>query len=167
MFLDESGVNTNMTRIYGRAMGGNRCVDHTPINTPTNTTVLSSIRLNGNTEYTTYSGGTTGDKFVEYLKNTLLPTLKSGDVLIMDNMRSHKVKEVKEVVEKFGVVLLYLPPYSPDLNPIEKMWSKIKSYLRKLKARALDELPHAIQCAFSEVSANDCRGWFESCGMLL
>lgn len=166
MFLDESGVNTNMTRIYGRAMGGNRCVDHTPINTPSNTTVLSSIRLNGKTEYTTYSGGTTGDKFVEYLKNTLLPTLKSGDVLIMDNMRSHKVKEVKEAVEKSGVVLLYLPPYSPDLNPIEKMWSKIKSFLRKLKARTLDELPHAIQCAFSEVSANDCRGWFESCGML-
>lgn len=76
VFVDESGVNINMTRIYGRSLGGTRCVDKAPLNTPTNTTILSSIRINGESAYTTYRGGTTGDKFVEYLKNTLVPTLQ-------------------------------------------------------------------------------------------
>lgn len=81
VFVDESGVNINMTRIYGRSLGGTRCVDKTPLNTPTNTTILSSIRINGESAYTTYSGGTTGDKFVEYLKNILIPTLNEGDII--------------------------------------------------------------------------------------
>lgn len=156
-----------MTRVYGRAIGGARCSDHAPINTPANTTILSSIRLNGKTEYTTYNGGTTGEKFVDYLQNNLLPTLKKSDVLIMDNMRSHHVKAVREAVEKSGVTLLYLPPYSPDLNPIEKMWSKIKSILRKHKARNSDCLLSSIKTAFSAISAVDCKGWFCSVGLLI
>ena len=116
-------------------------------------TILSSIRLNGKTAYTTYSGGTTGDIFVDYLENHLIPTLEKGDIVIMDNMRSHHVKKVAEVLEKAGIELLYLPPYSPDFNPIEKMWSKIKSVLRN----------NAIETAFSFVSPSDCVGWFASC----
>lgn len=166
VYLDESGVNTDMTRIYGRAVGGARVVDNAPINTPVNTTILSSIRLNGETAYTTYSGGTTGDKFVEYLKEVLIPTLNKGDVIIMDNMRSHHVKAVKDVVEKAGMVLLYLPPYSPDFNPIEKMWSKIKAILRKLKIRVSTELPAAVNNAFSQISVTDCQGWFGSVGTI-
>ncbi len=165
VYLDESGVNTDMTRIYGRAVGGARVVDNAPINTPVNTTILSSIRLNGETAYTTYSGGTTGDKFVEYLKNVLIPTLNKGDVIIMDNMRSHHVKAVKDVIEKAGMVLLYLPPYSPDFNPIEKMWSKIKAILRKMKIRVSDDLPNAIKTAFSQITVTDCQGWFGSVGV--
>lgn len=162
VYLDESGVNTDMTRIYGRAMGGARSVDNAPISNPSNTTILSSIRLNGETAYTTYSGGTTGDKFVDYLKNILIPTLNKGDIIIMDNMRSHHVKAVKEVIEEAGIILLYLPPYSPDFNPIENMWSKIKAILRKLKVRVFTELPDAIQYAFSCITCDDCQGWFSS-----
>ena len=143
VFLDESGVNIDMTRRYGRAMGKARAVDKTPENTPTNTTILSSVRLNGDTAYTTYSGGTTGDVFVDYLENIL--------------------KKVAEVLEKAEVKLLYLPPYSPDFNPIEKLWSKIKSILRKLKARTIQALPDAIDTAFSAVAPSDCIGWFKSC----
>lgn len=165
VYLDESGVNTDMTRIYGRAIGGARAVDHTPINTPANTTILSSIRLNGETAYTTYIGGTTGEKFVDYLENVLLPTLEKGDVIIMDNMRSHHVKSVKDTIEKAGMILLYLPPYSPDLNPIEKMWSKLKAIMRKLKIRLACELNSAVDAAFKEISPSDCVGWFASVGV--
>ena len=115
VFLDESGVNTDLTRLYGRAPSSERAVDHAPLNTPKTTTVLSSIRLNGEKAFTTYQGGTTGERFVQYLKETLLPTLQPGDIVVMDNMRSHHVKAVREVLEETGMKVLYLPPYSPDL----------------------------------------------------
>ena len=107
VFLDESGVNTDMTRHYGRAVGKERVVDNAPENTPTNTTILSSIRLNGKTAYTTYLGGTTGDRFVKKKKKVLIPTLHEGDIVIMDNMRSHHVKKVAEVLQRAKIRLLY------------------------------------------------------------
>ena len=167
VFIDESGVNTNMTRIYGRSIGGTRSVDKTPLNTPANTTILSSIRINGGILYTTYSGGTTGDKFVEYLKNILIPTLNDGDIIVMDNMRSHHVKKVSETINNSGkhLTLLYLPPYSPDFNPIEMMWSKIKSILRKIKIRDVSMLLDTINTAFSKITLLDCIGWFSSVGL--
>ena len=163
VFIDESGVNTDLTRIYGRAAGGTRCVDKVPLNTPKNTTILSSIRLNGETTYTSYQGGTTSDKFADYLQNVLAPTLQEGDIVIMDNMRTHHSKEVKKVIADLKINVVYLPPYSPDFNPIEKMWSKIKSVLRKLKVRILEDLPDAIKYSFSKVCASDCLGWFNAC----
>lgn len=166
VFLDESGVNTNLTRIYGRATGGNRCIDSTPLNTPKNTTILSSVRLNGETAYTTYQGGTTSEKFIDYLKNVLAPTLHEGDIVIMDNMRTHHSKAVKEVIEELKINVIFLPPYSPDFNPIEKMWSKIKSVLRKLKVRDLNLLSDALEYAFSCVTNSDCYGWFSSVGIV-
>lgn len=165
VFLDESGVNIDMTRHYGRAPHKERVVDHTPENTPTNTTILSSIRLDGSTAYTTYQGGTTGDRFVEYLENDLIPTLHEGDIIIMDNMRSHHIKKVAEVIQNAKMHLLYLPPYSPDFNPIEKMWSKIKSILRKMKIRSISKLSDAIKDAFTYVVQSDCLGWYRSCGI--
>ena len=160
VFLDESGVNTNLTRLYGRAPSSQRAVDHAPLNTPQTTTVLSSIRLDGEKAFTTYQGGTTGERFVQYLKETLLPTLRQGDIVVMDNMRSHHVKAVREILEAKGMKVLYLPPYSPDLNPIEKMWSKMKAILRCWKIRSLDLLPDAILKALSCVSPLDCSHWF-------
>lgn len=160
VFLDESGVNTNLTRLYGRALSSQRAVDHAPLNTPQTTTVLSSIRLNGEKAFTTYHGGTTGERFVQYLKETLLPTLKPGDIVVMDNMRSHHVKAVREVLEEKGMKVLYLPPYSPDLNPIEKMWSKMKALLCGWKVRSLDLLPDAVRMALDSVSQLDCLHWF-------
>ena len=165
VFLDESGVNTDMTRHYGRAVGKERAVDNAPENTPTNTTILSSIRLNGKTAYTTYSGGTTGDRFVEYLEKVLIPTLHEGDIVIMDNMRSHHVNKVSEVLQKAKIQLLYLPPYSPDLNPIEKMWSKMKAIMRKMKIRDCTLLPDAVKRALGYVRISDCKGWFRSCAV--
>jgi transposase len=164
VFLDESGVNTDMTRLYARAEGGARAVDSTPLNTPTNTTIISSIRIDGDCAYTTFSGANNGERFKKYLKNTLVDSLKPGDVVIMDNSKAHKVDGVKALIESVGATVLYLPPYSPDLNPIEQMWSKIKAFLRKTKARSVEKLLNSIPDAFSSVSFSDISGWFIKSG---
>ena len=135
-------------------------MDATSINTPAGTTVLSFIRLNGSLVYTTYQGGTTAQRFREYMGKQLIPSLEKDDVVIMDNMRSHHVKIVTELLDKAGISYLYLPPYSPDLNPIEKMWSKMKSFLRKRKVRVAAELPDAVKAALETISTNDCKGGF-------
>lgn len=163
VFLDESGVNIDMTRIYGRSLGGSRCVDKAPITKPQSTTILSSVRLNGETAFTTYQGGTTCERFTDYLKNMLVPTLDPDDIVVMANMRTHHSKAVKELIDELKINVIYLPPYSPDFNPIEKMWSKIKSVLRKLKARSASDLKSSVDTAFNLISANDCSGWFDSC----
>ena len=118
VFPDESGVNTNLTRRYGRAFGKERVTDSIPLNKPKNATVLSSMRLDGSVAYTTYSGGTTGDKFIEYLKETLIPTLKPWDIVIMDNLRVHRIEEVRTLLSRAKVMLMYLPAYSPDLEAV-------------------------------------------------
>lgn len=166
VFLDESGVNTNMTRHYARAAAGARAVDSTPVNTPSSTTILSSVQINGTTAYTTYHGGTNAKKFEDYLQTVLIPSLDKDAVVIMDNMRSHHAESVKAVLEQSKIKYMYLPPYSPDLNPIEKLWSKIKAYLRKEKIRIADKLPEAIERAFATISVSDCQGWFRSCGYM-
>ena len=163
VFLDESGVNINMTRHYARAWKNRRAVDKTPLNTPCNTTVLSSIRLNGDCAYTVYQEGTTAERFAEYLKTKLLSTLSEADIIVMDNVRSHHVKAVKQLLNSSKVTYLYLSPYSPDLNPIEKMWSKLKAFLRKEKIRMASELPSAISKGFLTIRPTDCIGWFHSC----
>ena len=145
VFLDESGCNTDMTRQYAYSLGGSRAVDSAPLSKPKNTTILSSIQT---LRYTAFSGGTTVERFKRYLEIDLLPHLNDNSVLIMDNMKSHYAKAVKNLLDSSGVRYIYLPPYSPDLNPIEKLWSKVKAFLRKFKARTLDALPNAIQCAF-------------------
>ena len=128
---------------------------------------LSSIQLDGTLHYTTFSGGTTVEKFKQYLETDLLPHLNGNSVLVMDNMKSHHAKAVKELLDSSGVRYIYLPPYSPNLNPLEKLWSKVKALLRKFKARTLDALPNAIQNAFHSVTFSDCSGWFRFCGYVL
>ena len=164
VFLDESSVNTNLTRRYGRAFGKERVTDSVPLNKPKNTTVLSSMRLDGSVAYTTYSGGTTGDKFLEYLKETLIPTLKPWDIVVMDNLRTHHIAEVRRLLSQAQVMLMYLPAYSPDLNPIEMMWSKVKAILRKSKERTEETLIAAIEEAMNEITPEDCQGWFCKAG---
>ena len=167
VFLDESGCNTDMTRRYAYSFGGSRAVDSTPLSKPKNTTILSSIQLGGTLHYTTFSGGTTVERFKRYPETDLLPNLNGNSVLIMDNMKSHHAKAVKKLLDSSGIRYIYLPPYSPDLNPIEKLWSKVKAFLRKFKARTLDALPNAIQNAFHSVTVSDCSGWFRFCGYSL
>ena len=163
VFLDESGININMTRHYARSKTNARAVDSTPLHTPCNTTILSSIRLDGRTAHTVYQGGATAGRFAEYLEDTLLPTLSKDDIIIMDNMRSHHAKAVRQLLDSSGIRYLYLPPYSPDINPIEKMWSKIKAKLRKEKVRIASRLPDAVEKVFSTINSTDCLGWFRSC----
>ena len=148
----------------GYAKGGSRAVDSAPLSKPKNTTILSSIQLGGGLHYTTFSGGTTVEKFKQYLEYDLLPCLNRDSVLAMDNMKSHHAKAITRLLEQSGIRYLFLPPYSPDLNPIEKLWSKVKALLRKFKVRTLEILPNAIQNAFRAVTPADCFAWFRSCG---
>lgn len=164
IFLDESGVNTDMTRRYGRSYQGDRVHDSAPLNKPTSTTILSSIRADGTTVPMVFCGALNREKFKEYLKLHLLPTLKPGDIVIADNLRAHKGDGIAELLASAGATILYLPPYSPDLNPIEKLWSKIKAFLRMVKARTVPALLDAIPLAFDTVSAQDAIGWFASSG---
>ena len=163
-FPDESGVNTNLTRRYGRAFGKERVTDSVPLNKPKNTTILSSMPLDGSVAHTTYSGGTTGDKFIESLKETLIPTLKPWDIVMMDNLRIHHIETVRTLLSRAGVMLMYLPAYSPDLNPIETLWSKVKAILRKGKERTEETLIAAIKEAMKEITPEDCQGWFRKSG---
>ena len=164
VFLDESGININMTRYYGRAYSSERVSDHVPLKKTKTTTVLSSIRVDGKKVFTTFSGGTTGERFLSYLKDNLIPTLQPGDIVVMDNMRSHHIKAVSELLFQHHIQLLYLPPYSPDLNPIEMMWSKMKAILRKWKIRIEDQLGDAVTRALAQVSSLDCQHWFQHAG---
>ena len=164
VFIDESGAKTNMTRLYGRAKSGQRALDDAPSGHWCTTTMISSVRLDGSTDCMVVDGATTKDIFKAYVEQILLPTLKAGDVVVMDNLSAHKNQETIDLIESVGAELWYLPPYSPDLNPIEKMWSKIKSILRTLKARTEKALINAIAKALEAVTASDAKGWFESCG---
>lgn len=164
VFIDESGAKTNMTRLYGRAKEGQRAVDDAPSGHWCTTTMISSVRLDGSTACMVVDGATTKDIFKAYVEQILLPTLKAGDIVVLDNLSAHKNKEIRDLIESVDAELWFLPPYSPDLNPIEKMWSKIKSILRRLKARTEEALINAVAKALDAITANDVKGWFESCG---
>jgi transposase len=164
VFIDESGISTGMTRLYGRGEVGERVFDYVPDTRFESVTILSSLRLDGTTEALMFEGALNGEMFISYMKNCLAPTLKEGDVIIMDNLSSHKVKGLEEVVKERGARIEYLPPYSPDLNPVENMWSKVKTYLRQVKERYKDVLIDAVGAALRTVSTQDAQGWFKHCG---
>lgn len=164
IFLDESGVNTGMTRLYGRAAKHERVVDAVPDTRFHRTTILSSVRLDGTTIPLVFEGALNGDIFRAYVTQLLAPSLKPDDIVIMDNLSSHKVSGIVDAIEATGASVMFLPPYSPDLNPIELMWSKIKAILRKLKVRSKDFLDDAIALAFNTVSTSDISGWFKHDG---
>lgn len=153
-----------MVRRYGRALGGKRVVDHSPLNKPKNITLISAMSRDGVFAQMKYQGGTTKEIFLQYIKEILLPTLKPGDIVIMDNLSAHHGPEVAQLIGQAGASVLYLPPYSPDMNPIEKLWSKIKAYLRKCRSLTFDSLEKALQEAFSKVIPSDCKNWFACAG---
>ncbi|MCK5575805.1 MAG: IS630 family transposase, partial [Sphingomonadales bacterium] len=130
VFLDESGAKTDMTRLRGRAPKGERVYDTAPHGHWCTTTMISSIRYDGTTACMTIEGPTTTDVFRAYVRHILVPTLRPGDMVILDNLSSHKNADTLALIEKTGATVKFLPAYSPDLNPIEKMWSKIKEFLR-------------------------------------
>lgn len=153
-----------MTRLRGRAKKGRRLVDDTPHGHWCTTTVLSSIRMDGATACMAIDGATSSEVFREYVRHVLVPTLSLGDIVVLDNLSAHQDKEALELVADAGAEVWFLPPYSPDLNPIEKMWSKIKEFLRVAKARTEEALFNAIAAALDTITADDAAAWFQSCG---
>jgi transposase len=164
VFLDEAGVKTNMTRLYGRASKGKRCHDSAPDGRWETVTVLSSIRLDGETESVMFDGAVDRKMFDAYIEEILAPSLRPGDIVIMDNLSSHKSEKARKAVESKSANCMFLPAYSPDFNPVEKMWSKVKQLLRGLKAPTREELFNAVAKALNMVNADDAQGWFKSCG---
>jgi transposase len=164
--LDESGARTNMTRLYGRAPVGQRCTFALPHGHWRTTTMVSAMRVRGVLERATvlFDGPMNAATFEGYVRQCLAPALEPGDVVVMDNLGAHKAAGVEEAIEAAGASLWYLPVYSPDLNPIEKLWSKIKSWLRRAAASTLATLVDAAGEAFAAVTAAECYQYFRSCG---
>jgi len=142
---------------FGWQDAGSRCpsLQHTQ-----NITILSAICLDGQFACTEYEGGTTKEHFLGYIKNTLLPEIHKGGYVVMDNLRTHHCKGVEELIRSVGAIPLYLPTYSPNLNPIEKMWSKMKANLRKLRIRVKKNLIPVVHQVLACVLPSDCEGWF-------
>jgi transposase len=166
VFLDESGAKTNMTRLYGRAPVGTRCTDRTPHGHYKTMTLLSAIRIEGVMKEATvvFDGSMNTATFETYTQQFLAPALRPGDVVVMDNLGAHKSPAIRHAIESAGADLWYLPAYSPDLNPIEKLWSKVKTWLRRVSAKTFDSLAQAIADALRAVPADECANYFRSCG---
>jgi len=167
VFLDESGVTTEMTRRYGRASQGERVREGTPAGHWHTLTLLGAITLDGLLATMSIESPTDGDIFLAYLEQVLGPRLRPGQVVVMDNLAAHKHPGVRPLIEQAGAQLLYLPPYSPDFNPIEQCWSKIKECLRAAKTRAVELLEQALTEAISTVTPHNAIAWFRHCGYRL
>lgn len=163
-FIDESGINLAMTRRYGRAAPGQRVEDAVPFNPGPNVSVVGCLSRRGIDAVMTIEGATNGAAFLAYVRQVLVPTLETGDIVMMDNLKAHKVEGVREAIEAAGGSLVYLPPYSPDFSPIEPCWSKIKTALRAAKARTHEALDQALVAALDKVTPQDARNWFAHCG---
>lgn len=163
-FIDESGVNIALTRRFGRARPGQRVHDAVPKNHGKNVTILGALSRQGIDAVMSIDGATDAAVFRVYVEQVLVPTLAPGDVVVMDNLGAHKVKGIREAIEAVGAALIYLPPYSPDLSPIESCWSKLKTALRAAKARTRDALDQALRLALDTITADDACGWFDYCG---
>lgn len=164
VFLDETGATTDMIPRYGRAKGGARCLDTAPGGHWKTMTFIAGLRMNGITAPWCLDKAMTGEAFKTYLKTQLVPTLKVGDIVIADNLSSHKVAGVKEIIEAAGAKILYLPPYSPDLNPIEQVFAKLKALLRKAMARSYETLWKTIGKLLALFSKQECQNYFVNSG---
>lgn len=158
------GMNTSMTRLYGRAIGGERAIDKVPSKNRENTSAIGAIRLTGIISTMRIEGAVDGIAFNSYIENFLVPELKPGDVVLMDNAKIHLSQKAEQMILAAKARIIFLPSYSPDLNPIEKMWSKVKQYLRSAKARTKRKLYNAFAKACDTVSLSDLRGWFSNSG---
>lgn len=163
-FLDESGTNLGFTRRFGRARPGQRVVEGTPGNSGPHYTLLAALSTQGVQAPWLLEGPMDGAAFEVYVERVLIPTLRSGDIVLMDNLSFHKAPRIRTLIESVGAHLAFLPPYSPDLNPIELCWSKIKTALHASKARTFEALLDALDVAFGSVMMQDAKAWFAHCG---
>jgi transposase len=164
VFIDEFGATTNMTRRYARGPRGQRVVCKTPQGHWKILSTIAALDVNGIRTTCCFDGATDTEMFVAFVEYFLVPTLKPGQVVVMDNLSAHKSPRVDRLIEATGAYVLRLPPYSPDFNPIEMAISKIKSVLRKLSRRSIDELEAAIAQATHTITADDARGFMTHCG---
>ena len=153
-----------MIRLYGRSLRGQRVRDAAPHGHWGVRTLIGALFGTGQTACMTVDAATDNEIFDQYVVRVLVPKLHPGDIVVLDNLRSHKQPRVTAAIESLGARVEYLPPYSPDLNPIEKMWSKVKAILRKLAARTSEALDEAIRIALESVTSADAAGWLASCG---
>ncbi len=163
-FLDESGSHLALTRLFGRAAPGVRVAEGVPQNYGENVTMLAAIGIGGVSAPMTINGAVDGAVFLTYVREVLAPTLSVGDLVVMDNLGAHKVAGVAEAIAARGARVEYLPPYSPDYNPIEKLWSKLKTCLRQAQARTREALEAALKAALLQITEADVRAWFAHCG---
>ena len=164
VFVEESGTHISMDRLRSRAPKGERAYGRVPKNRGKNMTLIASMSLYGMGESMCIEGATDAKAFEAYVEHFLAPSLSEGQVVVMDNLGAHRPQKIRELIEARGAELLFVPSYSPDLNPIEEAFSKIKNVLRKLGARTHEALLEAMEEALSKLTAADAAGWFEHCG---
>ena len=164
VFVDEMGANTSLCALYAWSPKGERAHTRVPRNRGKNTTLLASMGVEGMGHCLAVEGSTTAAVFETYVERVLAPSLRSGQLVVMDNLTAHKAQRIKELIEQRGCELLYLPPYSPDLNPSEEAFSKIKRLLREAETRTRKALIEAMGAAISAVTDRDARGFLEHCG---
>jgi transposase len=164
VFVDESGTHISMDRLRSRAPKGVRAYGKVPKNRGKNLTLIASMRLSGMGESMVVEGATDAAAFEIYVEHFLAPSLTEGQVVVMDNLGAHRPKRIRELIEARGAELVFVPSYSPDLNPIEQAFSKIKNILRRLGARTHEALLEAMEEALSAITAADAAGWFDHCG---
>ena len=163
-FLDETGVNLSLTRSFGRATGGRRAFGQAPKNYGAGVTVLGAMRHDGQLTTLEVRGATDEIVMLVFIREILSFVMEKGDVVVLDNLTSHKTRQVREAFAALGVEVWYLPPYSPDLNPIELCWSKFKALLKQSAARTYEALSEAISQALKNITAADIRNWTRHCG---
>lgn len=155
-----------MTREYARAACGERAPGRRPFGWGDNITLIGALTVAGLRTMMTVNGGTTGDVFLAFVRQLLVPALRPGDIVVMDNLSAHKVAGVREAIEAVGAFVLYLPPYSFDFNPIELAWSKVKAFLRSAEARSREALERAVAAAMNLITRDEAVAWFRHCGYL-
>lgn len=163
-FLDESGVTTNLTRRFGRAVPGERIGEAVPKNYGPSLSVVSVMGVDGVETAMVIEGAVDTLVFDAFCEHCLRPCLRDGDVLVLDNLGAHRASQIEAIAHACNARVIWLPPYSPDFSPIEPMWSKLKTYLRKVKARTTADLDRAVADGLRLITPSDCRGWFTHCG---
>jgi transposase len=164
VFLDETGATTKMVRLYGRALRGERCRAAVPHGHWKTTTFTAGLRIGGLAAPMILDGPMDGSAFRAYVTQVLVPELAPGDTVIMDNLPAHEVRGVRDAIEAAGAKLIYLPPYSPDFNPIEMAFAKLKAFLRAAAARTIPDLWDALKNALDAFTPNECRNYFSAAG---
>ena len=164
VFLDECGVTTDLLRRYGRSPRGTRLHDHTPCRHWETSTVIAALRLEGVTAPAVFDGPIDADSFCAYVVQVLAPTLRAGDVVVLDNLAVHKHPDVRVAIEAVGASVRFLPPYSPDFNPIEQAFAKLKAFLRAARPRTFDQVLALVKAALTLFTPDECRNYVRHSG---